>query len=193
MILLRRIRPAVITMLLALLTGYLFIFTPAPASAFWPFPPKRFSKNALLGAGSLGVEGRVVAFGDFNGDQLYVVMRSGCMSRFTLNSLDLMTLASDQRTLSVYIWNHGALYAWICQTMQELTAVRRVVHIPTLHHLRSSRTRIQRRPGRFHARRHPGRSHHVKELVLLPTLLNLILGDPWWRIQCVHISSTARW
>ena len=42
--------------------------------AMWPFPPKRFKGNALLGAGSLGLDtdGRVVALGDFNGDQLYV-------------------------------------------------------------------------------------------------------------------------
>ena len=44
----------------------------APTVALWPFPTKRFSKNALLSAGSLGVEGRVIAFGDFNGDQLCV-------------------------------------------------------------------------------------------------------------------------
>ena len=50
---------------------YLFIAI-LPASAIWPFPPKRFNGNALLTAGSMGVDddGRVVAFGDFNGDQL---------------------------------------------------------------------------------------------------------------------------
>jgi len=42
------------------------------AQAIWPFPPKRFSGNSLIQAGSLGLDndGRVVAFGDFNGDQL---------------------------------------------------------------------------------------------------------------------------
>jgi hypothetical protein len=42
--------------------------------AMWPFPPKRFKGNALLSAGSLGLDtdGRVAALGDFNGDQLYV-------------------------------------------------------------------------------------------------------------------------
>ena len=46
---------------------------PSPAAAIWPFPHKRFAGNALIGAGSLGLDddGRVVAFGDFNGDQLY--------------------------------------------------------------------------------------------------------------------------
>lgn len=46
------------------------------AVAIWPFPPKRFNGNSLINAGSLGLskEGRVVAFGDFNGDQLYVVI-----------------------------------------------------------------------------------------------------------------------
>lgn len=40
--------------------------------AIWPFPPKRFSGNSLLHAGTMNVDtdGRVVAFGDFNGDQL---------------------------------------------------------------------------------------------------------------------------
>lgn len=43
------------------------------ALAMWPFPPKRFTGNSLLEAGKLGLnnDGRVVAFGDFNGDQLY--------------------------------------------------------------------------------------------------------------------------
>jgi integrin alpha FG-GAP repeat containing protein 1 len=42
------------------------------AAAIWPFPPKRFSGSSLIGSGSLGLDddGRVVAFGDFNGDQL---------------------------------------------------------------------------------------------------------------------------
>ncbi|KAI0927900.1 hypothetical protein AcV7_009379 [Taiwanofungus camphoratus] len=61
-------------------------------TAVWPFPPKRFSGNALLGAGSMGVgsDDRIIAFGDFNGDQF----------------LDLLGLGSDQQTLSVYLWNH---------------------------------------------------------------------------------------
>ncbi|KAI0648361.1 hypothetical protein C8Q79DRAFT_906145 [Trametes meyenii] len=65
-----------------------------PTSAIWPFPPKRFSGNALLSAGSMGVEAdaSVVAFGDFNGDQF----------------LDLLTLGSDQQTLSIYLWDHEA-------------------------------------------------------------------------------------
>ena len=47
------------------------------AQAIWPFSPKRFKSNALIGAGSLGLEaldGRIVAFGDFNGDQSQVVL-----------------------------------------------------------------------------------------------------------------------
>ena len=44
------------------------------ADAIWPFPPKRFSGNSMLSAGAMGVDSndRVIAFGDFNGDQLYV-------------------------------------------------------------------------------------------------------------------------
>ncbi|KAF9647285.1 hypothetical protein BDM02DRAFT_3098371 [Thelephora ganbajun] len=61
-------------------------------SAMWPFPPKRFKGNALLGAGSLGLDtdGRVVALGDFNGDQF----------------LDMVSVGSDQKTLTVHLWNH---------------------------------------------------------------------------------------
>ncbi len=50
----------------------LALFT-APTTALWPFPPKRFSRNALVSAGTLGLDdgdGRVIAFGDFNGDHL---------------------------------------------------------------------------------------------------------------------------
>ncbi|KAJ7665373.1 hypothetical protein DFH06DRAFT_311965 [Mycena polygramma] len=62
------------------------------ADALWPFPPKRFSGNSLVDAGSMGinVQGRVIAFGDFNGDQF----------------LDALTLGSDQQTLTVYLWSH---------------------------------------------------------------------------------------
>lgn len=50
----------------------LLLAIPQPAASLWPFPPKRFSKNSLLNTGYLGVgpEERVVAFGDFNADQL---------------------------------------------------------------------------------------------------------------------------
>ena len=43
-----------------------------PTIAIWPFPPKRFRGNSLIDAGAMGLsgDGRVVAFGDFNGDQL---------------------------------------------------------------------------------------------------------------------------
>ena len=49
-------------------------FLVSPSAAIWPFPPKRFSGNSLLKAGSMGVDNndRIIAYGDFNGDQLYV-------------------------------------------------------------------------------------------------------------------------
>ncbi|THH16940.1 hypothetical protein EW146_g3775 [Bondarzewia mesenterica] len=64
----------------------------APVYGIWPFSPKRFTGNALLTAGRMGVDddGRVIAFGDFNGDQFS----------------DIITLGSDQHTLSIYLWNH---------------------------------------------------------------------------------------
>jgi len=40
--------------------------------AVWPFQQKRFTAEALIDAGPLGLEsltGRVVALGDWNGDQ----------------------------------------------------------------------------------------------------------------------------
>ncbi|GBE82743.1 integrin alpha N-terminal domain-containing protein [Sparassis latifolia] len=68
------------------------IFLSLPSGAIWPFSPKRFSGNALIAAGSMGVDSvdKIIAFGDFNGDQF----------------LDLLALGSDERTLSVYLWNH---------------------------------------------------------------------------------------
>ncbi|KAF9453642.1 hypothetical protein P691DRAFT_812990 [Macrolepiota fuliginosa MF-IS2] len=63
-----------------------------PGAAIWPFPKKRFTGTALVDAGSLGLAGdrRIVAYGDFDGDQF----------------LDVLSLASDQQTLTVYYWNH---------------------------------------------------------------------------------------
>jgi hypothetical protein len=54
---------AVVSVLVSLGTG---------ARGVWPFPTKRFSANAFVDAGTLGLEdaGRIVAFGDFDGDQL---------------------------------------------------------------------------------------------------------------------------
>jgi hypothetical protein len=56
---------------------YLFISCfLSSAFAIWPLPPKRFTGNSLIDAGSMGLtsDGRVVAFGDFNGDQLCVYL-----------------------------------------------------------------------------------------------------------------------
>ncbi|KAG8896291.1 hypothetical protein FRB99_008955 [Tulasnella sp. 403] len=72
----------------------LSLILPFTVQAFvWPFGQKRFKANALIGAGALGLEdlnGRVAAFGDFDGDQF----------------LDVLTLSEDQRTLTLYSWNH---------------------------------------------------------------------------------------
>lgn len=55
--------------------SFLHFVALAQSFSLWPFPDKKFAKNALLNAGSLGLSSdeRVVAFGDFNGDQLCVM------------------------------------------------------------------------------------------------------------------------
>ncbi|KAF8590510.1 hypothetical protein K439DRAFT_1381934 [Ramaria rubella] len=70
------------------------IFRPHFVTAIWPFSPKRFTTNSLIGTGSLGLadNDRVVAFGDLNGDQF----------------MDILMLTQDQRTLTPYLWNHDA-------------------------------------------------------------------------------------
>ncbi|KAF5324887.1 hypothetical protein D9611_004159 [Ephemerocybe angulata] len=71
-----------------------YISTTHAFEFWWPFPKKRFTGNSLLDAGTLGLTGdvRVVAFGDFDGDQL----------------LDVLSLASDQQTVSVHNWRHDS-------------------------------------------------------------------------------------
>lgn len=56
----------------------LLLAIPSPATSVWPFPPKRFTGNSLVGAGSMGLDNdnRVVAFGDFNADQLCVFLEA---------------------------------------------------------------------------------------------------------------------
>ena len=56
--------------------GILALAGLVPVRAIWPFQPKRFTQEAFVDAGTLGVEGedlgRIVAFGDWNGDQKWV-------------------------------------------------------------------------------------------------------------------------
>src|SRR5579863_2669656 len=64
----RFLRPRRLSFLFFITSLALFV---APTTALWPFPPKRFSGNALVPAGTLGLDdgdSRVIAFGDFNGD-----------------------------------------------------------------------------------------------------------------------------
>jgi hypothetical protein len=69
------------------LIASLLLGTGSPVLSIWPFPEKHFKGNALLGAGSLGLdpESRVVAFGDFNGDQLYVTYCSKMIGFIFIN------------------------------------------------------------------------------------------------------------
>jgi hypothetical protein len=74
----------------------------APTTALWPFPPKRFSRNALVPAGTLGLDdgdGRVIAFGDFDGDHLcaYDYLQAGSEQRANWRSL-AWTLSHWPRT-----------------------------------------------------------------------------------------------
>ncbi|KAF8319364.1 hypothetical protein DL93DRAFT_2124690 [Clavulina sp. PMI_390] len=69
------------------------LLQPTEVSALWPFPKKRFQGNALINAGSLGLDAsveRIIAFGDFDGNQF----------------LDVVSLSDDQHTLQIHLWNH---------------------------------------------------------------------------------------
>ncbi|EJD46184.1 hypothetical protein AURDEDRAFT_63627 [Auricularia subglabra TFB-10046 SS5] len=81
--------------------------------AIWPFPSKRFSKNGLVSAGSLGFEdnGRVIAFGDFNADQF----------------LDAVFLDVTQKELSIYLWDHEAFRFKKSSTLSHPTRIYNVV------------------------------------------------------------------
>jgi len=49
------------------------LLRPEPAFTFLFFSSKRFKGNSLINAGALGLDelsGRIIAFGDFDGDQL---------------------------------------------------------------------------------------------------------------------------
>jgi hypothetical protein len=75
----------------------------APTTALWPFPPKRFSHNALVSAGTLGLDdgdSRVIAFGDFDGDHL-------CAFPFLLHITVRMQVQSNaNRQLLVWTLSH---------------------------------------------------------------------------------------
>ncbi|KAG8784926.1 hypothetical protein FRC12_018139 [Ceratobasidium sp. 428] len=85
------------------------------ASAFWPFPAKRFKANGLISAGGLGLEnvqGRVVAFGDLDGDQF----------------LDLLVLSEDQRTATAYLWQHDT-FTYTQSTSFTLPSQNQIVNV----------------------------------------------------------------
>ncbi|KAL4065217.1 hypothetical protein J3A83DRAFT_4360504 [Scleroderma citrinum] len=85
----------------------------SPVTSIWPFSPKRFTKSALMSAGSLGLDstGRVIAFGDFNGDQF----------------LDVLSLGADQQDLSVYLWNHDGFEFQRASSIRHSAPVTNVV------------------------------------------------------------------
>jgi hypothetical protein len=84
----------------------------------------RFKEDALSPAGGLGLEhleGRVAALGDWNGDQLYVGwsasdrtgMSADCCPSRLGRSIDLFELSKDQRSVSVWTWDHGLSLALV--------------------------------------------------------------------------------
>ncbi|KAF8123775.1 hypothetical protein EV363DRAFT_1179119 [Boletus edulis] len=85
----------------------------SPVSSLWPFPPKRFTKNSLVEAGSMGLDDgdRIVAFGDFNGDQF----------------IDVLTLDSSQQVLSVYVWDHNAFAFEKSSQLRHATHIHNVI------------------------------------------------------------------
>lgn len=64
---------------------------PTPARSWFPGVEQRYVDEKLIETGSLGLpnDGMIVAWADYNSDQL----------------LDLFYLDSDQRTLNVYAWD----------------------------------------------------------------------------------------
>ncbi|WVR07022.1 hypothetical protein IAU60_004061 [Kwoniella sp. DSM 27419] len=79
---------------LALLLLFTSLLGPTTTHAFWPFKDKKYNQEAFINAGSLGFEGvtgRVVAVGDWNGDQ----------------KLDLFTLSEDSKAVTVNLWNNS--------------------------------------------------------------------------------------
>ncbi|KAJ8581014.1 hypothetical protein M405DRAFT_869047 [Rhizopogon salebrosus TDB-379] len=84
----------------------------SPVASIWPFPPKRFTKNSLMDAGSMGIHGdRIVAFGDFDGDQF----------------LDVLSLDPDQQTLSVYLWDHDTFLFLRASSVQHPAPIYNVI------------------------------------------------------------------
>ncbi|KAF8602747.1 hypothetical protein BDV93DRAFT_494396 [Ceratobasidium sp. AG-I] len=84
-------------------------------SAFWPFPAKRFKGSSLISAGGLGldnVQGRVVAFGDLDGDQF----------------LDLLVLTEDQQTVTAYLWDHDS-FTYTKSTSLTLPSQNRIINV----------------------------------------------------------------
>ncbi|KAB5595192.1 Cell division control protein 73 [Ceratobasidium theobromae] len=84
-------------------------------SSLWPFPAKRFKANGLISAGGLGldkIQGRVVAFGDLDGDQF----------------LDILVLSEDQRTVTAYTWHHDS-FSYTQSTSVSLFSSGRIVNV----------------------------------------------------------------
>jgi hypothetical protein len=87
----------------------------APTHAFsWPFGQKRYTQEGLISAGNLGIAaGRIVGLGDWNGDQSYAALSDWpykmtdqrLILGFDQFRLDIFTLSSDQKTVSLRLWD----------------------------------------------------------------------------------------
>jgi hypothetical protein len=96
--------------------GLIALVLPELASALWPFKQKRFSAEALIDAGPVGLEdiaGRVAAVGDWNGDQKCVAARRVKPESWKWEwkadktSSDLFVLSQDGKSVQVHLWDRG--------------------------------------------------------------------------------------
>lgn len=90
---------------------------------------KRFKSEGLINLNQLGLEhqdGIILAMGDSNADQLYVIPKEKSKAKqwrhilidlilFAFCSQDLFILSSDQRSIHLYLWNRGTPYNSISQ------------------------------------------------------------------------------
>jgi hypothetical protein len=123
----------------------------APSNALFGVPKKRFKGESLLDIGSLGLsklDGIVAAVGDVDGSQI----------------LDLFVLSSDQRTISVWLWDSGQSASFVARSSWSQRVRRSFVHLcarSVTPYCRSRRhCHYKCRPGRLQLRWATGSAAH---------------------------------